>query len=106
MDAAFIQPSLSQAAFIKLADAQRLPSFSFGRAIVQAGGLLSYAASQRDIAQRVAYMVDRILRGDKPAQMPVEQPASFELSINLRSARALGLAVPQSLLLRATELIE
>lgn len=106
VDAAFIQPSLSQPAFIKLADAQRLPSFSFGRAIVQAGGLLSYAASQRDIAQRVAYMADRILRGEKPAQIPVEQPASFELAINLRSARVLGLAVPQSLLLRATELIE
>ncbi|MCU0921934.1 MAG: ABC transporter substrate-binding protein [Burkholderiaceae bacterium] len=106
VDAAFIQPSLPQAAFVKLADAQRLPSFSFGRAMVQAGGLLSYAASQRDIAQRVAYMVDRIVKGEKPAQIPVEQPASFELSINLRSARALGLAVPQSLLLRATEVIE
>jgi putative ABC transport system substrate-binding protein len=67
---------------------------------------LSYAASQRDIAQRVAYMADRILRGEKPAQIPVEQPASFELAINLRSARVLGLAVPQSLLLRATDLIE
>jgi putative ABC transport system substrate-binding protein len=106
VDAAFIQPSLPQAAFVKLADAQRLPSFSFGRAIVLAGGLLSYAASQRDIGQRVAYMVDRIVKGEKPAQIPVEQPASFELAINLRSARALGVTVPQSLLLRATEIIE
>lgn len=106
VDAAFIQPSLPQAAFVKLADAQRLPSFSFGRAIVLAGGLLSYAASQRDIGQRVAYMVDRIVKGEKPAQIPVEQPASFELAINLRSARALGVTVPQSLLLRATEVIE
>ena len=107
VEAAFIQPSLPQAPFIKLADAQRLPSFSFGRAFPQAGGLLSYSNSQRDTAQRVAYMVDRIVKGDKPAQIPVEQPSSFELLINLRSARALGLSVPQSLLLlRTTEVIE
>jgi putative ABC transport system substrate-binding protein len=106
VDAAFVQPSLAQAPFIRLAETQRLPSFSFVRAFAQAGGLLGYSNSQSDTARRVAYMVDRILKGDKPAQLPVEQPLSFELAINLRTARALGLSVPQSLMLRATELIE
>lgn len=106
VDAAFVQPSLAQAPFIMLAEAQRLPSFSFVRAFAQSGGLLGYSNSQRETARRVAYMVDRILKGDEPARLPVEQPSSFELAINLRTARVLGLSVPQLLLLRATELIE
>jgi len=106
VDAGFVQPSLAQAPFIALAGAQRLPSFSFVRSFAQAGGLLSYSNSQRDTARRVAYMIDRIIKGDKPAQMPVEQPSSFELLINLRTAKTLGLSVQQSLLLRADEVIE
>ncbi len=106
VDAVFIQPSLAMAPAIKLATAQRLPSFSFSRPFVAEGGLLSYSASVREVGRRVAFMVDRILKGDKPAHIPMEQPANFDLLINLRTARALGLKVPASLLALADEVIE
>ncbi len=71
-----------------------------------AGGLLSYAASLTDIAKRGAVYVDKILRGSKPADLPVEQPTKFELVINLKTAKALGLTIPQSVLVRADEIIQ
>jgi putative tryptophan/tyrosine transport system substrate-binding protein len=68
------------------------------REVLEAGALVSYGADQRAIARRAAVYVDRILKGENPAEMPVEQPATFELLINLKTAKALGLQVPTTLL--------
>ena len=70
------------------------------------GGLLSYGIDPVDISRRAAAYVDRILRGAKPAELPVQLPTKFEMVLNLKTAKALGLAVPPSILLRATEVIE
>ena len=94
-------PKLSE-----LAIEYRLPSVHWFRESAIAGGLLSYAASLTHIADRGAAYVDRILRGAKPADLPVEQPTTFELVINMKTAKALGLTIPPSLLVRADELIQ
>jgi putative ABC transport system substrate-binding protein len=73
---------------------------------VEAGALVSYGVDQRAISRRVAVYVDRILKGEKPADMPVEQPTRFESIVNLRTAKALGLTLPQALLLRADQVID
>jgi len=91
---------------IELAARYRLPAIYEWREHVADGGLMTYAPSLNALHRRVADYVGRIFEGADPAELPVEQPTKFELVINLRTARALGLALPQSLLLRADELIE
>ena len=84
----------------------RLPTVHGFREIVAAGGLMSYAANYLDLFRRAAELIDKILRGAKPADIPVEQPTKFDLVINLTTAKALGLTIPESFLLRADEVIE
>jgi putative ABC transport system substrate-binding protein len=106
IDAVFVQPSLAIERAAQLALAHRLPSFSFVRGYVVAGGLLSYAADQDELARLSADYIDRVLRGADPARLPIVQSSSFDLLINLRTAKSLDLAVPHVLMLRATEVIE
>jgi putative tryptophan/tyrosine transport system substrate-binding protein len=89
-----------------LAVAARLPTIHFFREYVEMGGLMSYGPNDLDMFRRAANFVDKILRGAKPADLPVEQPTKFDLVINLTTAKALGLTIPEPFLLRADEVIE
>ncbi len=84
----------------------RLPAVYFGKDYMVAGGLISYGPGRPEIGRRTAVYVDKILKGAKPADLPVEQPTKFELVINMKIAKALGLTIPQSLLVRADEIIQ
>ena len=84
----------------------RLPTMFIGSGFAEAGGLLSYGFQDDEVWGRAAGHVDRILKGAKPAELPVEQPTKFHLAVNLKTARALGLTIPPSLLLRADQVIE
>jgi putative ABC transport system substrate-binding protein len=91
---------------VDLAIQHRLPSISVARQFVELGGLIAYGASIPDLVRRSTTYVDKILKGAKPADLPVEQPTKFELVINLKTAKALGLTIPPSLLGRADEVIQ
>jgi putative ABC transport system substrate-binding protein len=94
---------------LQIADAaekHRVPAMYGMREHVDAGGLAFYGASFRDSFRRMASYVDKILKGTKPADLPIEQPTKFELVINLKTAKALGLMIPPSLLARADQVIE
>jgi putative ABC transport system substrate-binding protein len=96
----------NRTALAELAAKYHLPAIYSERLFVEAGGLMSYGASDLESHHRAAVYVDKILRGAKPADLPVEQPTKFELVINVKAAKALGLTTPQSLLMRADEVIQ
>jgi putative tryptophan/tyrosine transport system substrate-binding protein len=91
---------------VALAARLNLPAVYFNRVFVSRGGLISYGADVIDQYRHAAGYVDRILKGEKPADLPVQAPTKFEMALNLKTAKALGLTVPQSLMLRADEVIE
>jgi putative ABC transport system substrate-binding protein len=91
---------------IELATKARLPAMYSIRESAEVGGLMSYSPNYTQLGLRTATYVDKILKGAKPADLPVEQPTKFELVINLKTAKALNLTIPQSVLVRADELIQ
>jgi putative tryptophan/tyrosine transport system substrate-binding protein len=106
--AVIIQPNFlpQTAAIVALAARHRLAILSSYRDTTRAGGLISYSADHAAHFQRAATFVDKILKGARPADLPVEQPTKFELVVNLKTAQALGLEIPPLLLARADEVIE
>jgi putative tryptophan/tyrosine transport system substrate-binding protein len=105
-DAVIVQPSLPTKRAAELALQQRLPAFSVPRWFAEQGGLMSYSAIYADLFREAAVYVDKILKGAQPADLPVEQPTRFQLVINMKTAKALGLTVPAAFLARADEVIE
>jgi ABC-type uncharacterized transport system substrate-binding protein len=91
---------------LKLAERHKLPTSYPSRGYVENGGLISYSTNLIDVARRTAVYVDKVLRGTKPADLPIEQPTTFEMVVNAKTAKALGLTIPRSLLLRADQVIE
>jgi putative ABC transport system substrate-binding protein len=91
---------------VKLAAKHSMPVFSLFEPVAEAGGLMAYGPSTPDMYRRAAYYVDRILKGEKPGDLPIEQPTRFHLVVNVKAAKALGLAIPAALQLRADRLID
>ena len=106
VQAVIVQPSLPRARVLDLALKHRIPAIASNLGWAEAGALLCYAADLRDVCRKATGYVDRLLKGGKPADMPVEQPTAFELAINLRTARALGIEVPPMVLAFATQVFE
>jgi putative ABC transport system substrate-binding protein len=105
-DAVVIQGSLPVKSTLELALKYRLPAFASQKSVAQAGAVVSYSADFAERGHKIAGYVDNILKGAKPAELPVQQPTKYELVINLKSAKALGLTIPESVLVRADEVIE
>jgi putative tryptophan/tyrosine transport system substrate-binding protein len=105
-DAVIVQPSLPSKRAAELALKQRVPAVSVPRWFAEEGGLMSYSPRYADLFHKAAVYVDKILKGAHPADLPVEQPTRFELVINMKTAKALGLAIPETFVLRADEVIE
>jgi putative ABC transport system substrate-binding protein len=91
---------------VAFATKNRLPAIYAAPEFMAAGGLMTYAPNYSDLWQRAAVLADKILRGAKPADLPVEQPTKFELIINMKTAKVLGIKIPQSILVRADKVIE
>ena len=89
-----------------LAMKHRLPTMGGNNTIPDSGGLMGYGANRLDQVRRAAVLVDKILKGAKPADLPVEQPTKFELIVNMKTAKALGIKIPQTILVRADKVIE
>lgn len=106
IDAVFLQPSLPHQPVAERARQRRLPSVSFVRAFVAAGGLMAYGGQVSDTVRLGAGYVDRVLRGAKPAELPIQQPTKFDLVVNRKTLAALGIALPPSLELQVTEFID
>jgi putative tryptophan/tyrosine transport system substrate-binding protein len=96
---------LQQARIVELAVKHRLPSLFQSSPWVEAGGLMSYSTNEIEVFRRVAVFVDKILKGSKPADLPVEQPTKFELVFNLKTAKQIGLTIPPNVLARADRVI-
>ena len=110
-DGLYVHPSgplmrVNEKQIAALALKSRLPSIYGSREVVEAGGLMYYGADIAESYRRVAYYVDRILKGAKPADLPVEQPTKFEFVINLKTAKQIGVTIPQSVLMRADKVIK
>jgi putative ABC transport system substrate-binding protein len=105
-DAVIVQPSLPSKRAAELALKHRVPAVSVPRWFAEEGGLMSYSARYVDLFRKAAVYVDKILKGAQPADLPVEQSTHFELVINMKTAKVLGIDVPASLLARADEVIE
>ena len=105
-DAIIVQASLPAKRVAELALRYRLPSVGIIRAFVEQGGLMTYSFAEADMYRQAAIYVDKILKGAMPADLPVQQPTKFELSLNLKTAKALGITVPRELLARANQVIE
>jgi putative ABC transport system substrate-binding protein len=105
-DAIIVQPSLPSRRAAELALQHRVPAVSVPRWSVDQGGLMAYSAIYADLFRKAAVYVDKILKGAQPADLPVEQPTRFQLVINMKTAKSLGITVPPALLSRADELIE
>ena len=105
-DAVIVQPSLPTKRAAELALGYRIPAICGWREFVHDGGLMAYFAEETDIYRRTAVFVDKILKGAKPADLPVEQPTKFELVLNLKTAKAIGLTIPPAFLARADEVID
>ena len=105
-DAVIVQPTLGAKVPAELALKHRIAAVSFIREFAEAGGMMSYSTAFADVCRTTVMFVDKILKGAKPADLPVEEPTKFELVINLKTAKALGLTVPPVFLVRAEETIE
>lgn len=104
--AVIVQPSLPRQRAVDLALKHRLPAVSPSGTFAEAGGLMGYAANAAHLQHAAAVYVDKILKGAKPADLPVQQPTQFELVVNMKTAKALGLTIPQSILIRADKVIQ